>query len=293
MEDAFLKYMCRRVEKKAKPDPQQADGGPVITISRQYGCHGQSIGIKLVEAINRRNQVNNRHCVWQFISKEILYESAKELNMSPAALYELTTNVRDDIFSNLTTFFADNYYTDSTRRCNTIARILYSYAQAGNVVILGRAGESVTKNMKRSQHQARSAHRNPSPPRFRRREHLVRRRPPDVPRRGCQASGLQAIFRRQKPRRRLLRRRPQPRQAHRRRSHGSHHDSGRSARILLKRHPPIADSGNALSPNGCTGVSRFRTPTVGNRKIHKNTALCYICKSFNPDGKNMIAKMCN
>ena len=136
MEDAFLKYMCRRVEKKAKPDPQQADGGPVITISRQYGCHGQSIGIKLVEAINRRNQVNNRHCVWQFISKEILYE--------------LTTNVRDDIFSNLTTFFADNYYTDSTRRCNTIARILYSYAQAGNVVILGRAGESVTKNMKRS-----------------------------------------------------------------------------------------------------------------------------------------------
>lgn len=150
MEDAFLKYMCRRVEKKAKPDPQQADGGPVITISRQYGCHGQSIGIKLVEAINRRNQVNNRHGVWQFISKEILYESAKELNMSPAALYELTTNVRDDIFSNLTTFFADNYYTDSTRRCNTIARILYSYAQAGNVVILGRAGESVTKNMKRS-----------------------------------------------------------------------------------------------------------------------------------------------
>ena len=53
--------------------------GPVITISRQFGCLANDFVEKLQKALHK----HNKHQNWEKINKEILETSAKELNLDP------------------------------------------------------------------------------------------------------------------------------------------------------------------------------------------------------------------
>lgn len=156
MEKLFLDYMKNRSGAKKVPDNkalQKHTPGPLITISRLYGCHGSAIGHQLVDAINQKNAARNRNTdQWRFISKEILENSAQELNMTPDLLDDLSFEQRNDIFSNLATFFSNSYYATNTKIKNTIAKVIYNYAEEGNVVITGRAAEAITKDIQRAIH---------------------------------------------------------------------------------------------------------------------------------------------
>lgn len=142
--------------KKFAPDSAELirhTPGPAITISRQYGCHGTAIGQKLVAAINHKREVMRKHGEqWKFISKEILERAAQELNMTPEMLSDISFAQRNDMFSNMTSLFSNSFYASNTKIKNTIARFIYTFAASGNVVIIGRAAEAITKDIKRSIH---------------------------------------------------------------------------------------------------------------------------------------------
>jgi cytidylate kinase len=152
MDNLFLKYMRERTGRKKGPGPTFDSPGPVITISREYGCPGRRIARKLSETLSSKNKALGNSREWRWISKEIIEESARELKLSPELMQDLSEYKERGFFENLALFFSDEYYPSDVKIKNTIAKFIYTAASEGNVVIIGRAGEAITKNFTNSLH---------------------------------------------------------------------------------------------------------------------------------------------
>nr|WP_321408306.1 cytidylate kinase-like family protein [uncultured Carboxylicivirga sp.] len=152
MDNLFLKYMQERSGQRKAPETKHGLAGPVITISREYGCHGQKIGQLLAEKITKELSAAGINKEWRMISKEILERSANELKLTPALLQDLSDYRQKNFFENLALFFSSSYYPGDAKIKNTIAKFLHDEAEEGNVVIVGRAAEAITKNIKQSFH---------------------------------------------------------------------------------------------------------------------------------------------
>ncbi|MCG8580694.1 MAG: cytidylate kinase-like family protein [Bacteroidales bacterium] len=152
MDNLFLKYMTNREGKQEKPRTSSKQPGPVITISREYGCHGKRIAEKLAEILTAKSEASGENKTWRWISKEILDESAKELNLSSALVKELSDYKHRSFFKDLALFFSEDFYPGDATIKNTIAKYIHDEAEQGYVIVVGRAGEAITKNIDRSFH---------------------------------------------------------------------------------------------------------------------------------------------
>lgn len=152
MENLFLKYMRERTGRKKGAEQSFESPGPVITISREYGCSGRRIARKLSDTLTAKNKTLGNSREWRWISKEIIEESARELKLSPSLMQDLSEYKERGFFENLALFFSDEYYPSDVKIKNTIAKFIYNAAVEGNVVIVGRAGEAITKNFTNSLH---------------------------------------------------------------------------------------------------------------------------------------------
>lgn len=153
MDNLFLKYMRERTGRRKSPKGPTFDSpGPVITISREYGCPGRRIAKKLAQTLTEKNKAHGNQREWRWISKEIIEESARELKLSPALMKELSEYKERTFFENLALFFSDEYYPSDVKIKNTIAKFIYNASVEGNVIIVGRAAEAITKNFVNSLH---------------------------------------------------------------------------------------------------------------------------------------------
>ncbi|WP_430811309.1 MULTISPECIES: AAA family ATPase [unclassified Carboxylicivirga] len=152
MDNLFLKYMGSREGKQERPQRISLNPGPVITISREYGCHGKRIAEKLTQVLSMKSEASGENKQWRWISKEILEESAKELKLSTSLVKDLSEYRQSSFFKDLALFFSEDFYPGDATIKNTIARYIHNEAEQGYVIIVGRAGEAITKNIKRSFH---------------------------------------------------------------------------------------------------------------------------------------------
>ncbi len=152
MNNLFFKYMKERRGQRKAVDSSNLSLGPVMTISREYGCPGLHIATKLAKILTEKNLESGINKEWRVVSKEIIEESARELKLSPSLMNDLSDSKHNSFFENLALFFSDNYYPGNTKVKNTIAKFIYETAIEGNVIIVGRAGEAITKNIKKSFH---------------------------------------------------------------------------------------------------------------------------------------------
>lgn len=152
MDNLFLKYMKERSGQKKQVNQTDALPGPVITISREYGCHGKRIAERLAALLNMKLSKLGIDKQWRWISKEILERSAKELKLTPALLKDLSDYKQKSFFENLALFFSEEYYPGDAKIKNTIAKFIHEEAVEGCVIIVGRAGEAITKDIKQSFH---------------------------------------------------------------------------------------------------------------------------------------------
>lgn len=153
MDNLFLKYMRERTgRKKTAQGPSFESPGPVITISRDYGCPGRRIARQLAETLTAKNQAQGNSRDWRWISKEIIEESARQLKLSPGMMEDLSEYRERGFFENLALFFSDEYYPGDVKIKNTIAKFIYNASNEGNVVIVGRVAEAITKNFVNSLH---------------------------------------------------------------------------------------------------------------------------------------------
>lgn len=126
--------------------------GPVVTLSREMGCSGTQIAQVLVDELNSRFNFKNGE-PWKWVGKEeIQAAAAHALNLPPEeisyALEAKKKTMMDDILQS----FSRKYYKSDRTIRKTIKDVIRSIACNGRVVILGRGGVAITRDIPRSLH---------------------------------------------------------------------------------------------------------------------------------------------
>jgi cytidylate kinase len=148
MRGDLISYLKQRYEETK----QTVQGeGPVITISREYGCSAKIVAQKLSEKLSEKKDSSGRKHNWKWYSKEILEESAKELQMNPSEIqyvfnYEKRTTL-EEFFNS----FSHYYHRDQKIR-NTIGKVIHDIASQGHAIIVGRGGIAIAHDISRSLH---------------------------------------------------------------------------------------------------------------------------------------------
>ena len=83
---------------------------------------------------------------------EILEESARELKMNKYTIRESVHAEKKGVMDDLIISLANKFYPSDAKVKKTLADIIRGFAQEGNVIIVGRAGVSLTKLIKNSLH---------------------------------------------------------------------------------------------------------------------------------------------
>jgi cytidylate kinase len=145
----LLKYMSDRIQEEGN---RFREAGPVITISREYGCPSKMIASRLAEELTRKVFVKGKDIKWKYITKEIMAESARALEVDPDKIkyvfqYE-QKSMLDDILSAQFT----KYYISERKIRNTVAKVIRNMAYEGNVIIVGRGGVAIAHDIPKSLH---------------------------------------------------------------------------------------------------------------------------------------------
>jgi cytidylate kinase len=148
MQGDLLSYLKKRYE---ETQGKKSGPGPVITITREYGCPAKPISQKLSEILSEKKNVAGCKNTWKWYSKEILEESAKQLQMDPSKIkyvfdYE-KKGYLEDFFSSFSSF----YQSDKKIRL-TIGKVIREIAVQGHAIIVGRGGVAITRDIENSLH---------------------------------------------------------------------------------------------------------------------------------------------
>jgi cytidylate kinase len=150
MTNDFIKYMSKRVP--LVENLQKANPGPVITISREFGCPSKLIGEILSEKINKKLRDKRIKKTWRLVSKEILHETAKELHIEPSKIEYVFKYEKKSFLDEIISSQSNKYYKSDKKIRNTIGEVIRSIAYNGNSIIIGRGGVAITKDIPQSIH---------------------------------------------------------------------------------------------------------------------------------------------
>jgi cytidylate kinase len=115
--------------------------GPVVTISREFGCPSKVVAQMLTELLNSRKATGSRHS-WQFINKEIVEQAARELELNTNEVHFMLNSGNRGLLSDVLASFT-NAYVSTPRLKKTITRIILDMEQKGHVVVVGRGAVGV------------------------------------------------------------------------------------------------------------------------------------------------------
>ncbi len=130
---------------------QSSDPGPVVTIARETGCPGKNVSRKLTDLLNQRLISLGKKELWKWVGKEVFVQAANELQLDPVdikAIFEENRTVIDEILSSQ----SQRYYKNDRTVIKTIGEVVRSMANDGHVIILGRGGTPLSRDIKRSLH---------------------------------------------------------------------------------------------------------------------------------------------
>jgi cytidylate kinase len=143
-------YMKTRMDRKSIKEVHK-DYGPVVTISRAYGCPGKIVAQDLAFNLNKR-LIGTHAKHWKWISKEILDESARELKLNKYSVREAVHANKKGVMDDLIISLANKFYPSDAKVKQTLADVIKGFAKEGNVIIVGRAGVSLTRSIHKSLH---------------------------------------------------------------------------------------------------------------------------------------------
>jgi cytidylate kinase len=148
MQGDLLSYIKKRYEETQK---KKAWPGPVITISREYGCPAKVVAQKLSEVLSERKNAAGEKNSWKWFSKEILDESAKQLQMDPSKIKYVFDYEKRGMLEEFFSSFSLYYQSDRKIR-RTIGKVIRDIAEVGHAIIVGRGGIAITRDMPNSLH---------------------------------------------------------------------------------------------------------------------------------------------
>ena len=143
------KYLKERYEESVS---RESFPGPVVTISREAGCPAKKLAQKLTLKLNSSGQKYVKDIEWRWISKEIMEESAKELGVDLAEIQYVFDYKQYGVLEDLLLSHSKKFYKTDRKVRNTIAKVIHSFANEGNAVIVGRGGVALTRDIPKSIH---------------------------------------------------------------------------------------------------------------------------------------------
>jgi cytidylate kinase len=159
MENRLFEYMNRRVGGDFIPSNIIKEAGPVITISRQTGCGARGIAWEICEELNKPSvktdgtgAKTDRTGKWKYISREILQESAEQLNLDPAALKNVIDDKNRGMMDQIVGALSTHSHKSDQKIMKTVQDVIRQFGNNGNVVIIGRGGASICQDIKQSLH---------------------------------------------------------------------------------------------------------------------------------------------
>lgn len=148
MRGDLVSYLRQRY---AEQEAQQQGEGPVITISREYGCAAKLVAQKLSEKLSQKKDKWGKTHNWKWYSKEILEESARQLQLDPSEIAYVFNYEKRSTLEEFFNSFTHYYHSDKKIR-NTIGKVIRDIAVQGHAIIVGRGGIAITRDIARSLH---------------------------------------------------------------------------------------------------------------------------------------------
>jgi cytidylate kinase len=146
----LLKYMSSRLQEECGNIGQP---GPVITISRLYGCPAKKIAQNLTDLLTEKMVVRGyKKIQWKMITKEIMSESARELEVDPNRIKYVFDYQQKGLIDDILSSHLNKYYKSDRKIRNTVGRVIRNIACEGYAVIVGRGGVAITRDIPRSLH---------------------------------------------------------------------------------------------------------------------------------------------
>lgn len=123
------------------------DKKPFLTISREYGAEGWTLGEKIEQMLNKEHSYDPP---WLSYNKGIIEKLEKNENLSQKLVDSLERPAQDAI-----TDFFNSYFAEKPPRIaifKKTARIIKTLASQGHVILVGRGGCFITNTMPKGFH---------------------------------------------------------------------------------------------------------------------------------------------
>lgn len=149
MGNSLMNYLNQRMkEGNASDKGKGVTAGPVITISREVGCNGIKLANKLAAELNKQRTISE----WKVLSKEIFYESAKELDLEPEKIRQNFKKTDRYTFEQILKAFGDKRFKSEAKIAKTVKEVVYSLAIDGFNIIVGRASHIIAYDIPNALH---------------------------------------------------------------------------------------------------------------------------------------------
>jgi len=110
------------------------------------GCGAVNIAHLLASELDKQSQVKK----WKVLSKEILQQSALELNMDPYKLRKYLNEGERNLFDDILSAFNEKRHKSDRMINQTLIDLISSFTSEGYCIIVGRAGHIITRNIEKS-----------------------------------------------------------------------------------------------------------------------------------------------
>ncbi len=120
---------------------------PFLTISREYGCLGYSVGEALADIFNKEQRHDP---MWAVYERGIIDHLMKDMNIS----YELAETLTDKARNAMDYFFKTSFrkYPPEAMVYRKLVETIRILAANGHAIIIGRVGNVITRDLPRGYH---------------------------------------------------------------------------------------------------------------------------------------------
>ncbi len=152
MTAAIDRYMNAQViywkkQKEHLDEPASVSRLPFVTISREYGCGGYEVAAKLSEIMNNELKPEPQ---WMAYNKALLEKLMVDTGLSESLIETLTGKARNKLTNLIQTTFSS--FPPQVAVHKKLVEIIAMLALNGNIVIVGRGGNMITKEYQNGFH---------------------------------------------------------------------------------------------------------------------------------------------
>ena len=144
----FLKHY---VEEPGRERNSGSYPGPVVLISRECGCSAKRIATKLSKILSGYSyqSATKTDIEWKWVSKEIIEEAAKELELTPEKIKNVfQAEAKSSLHELSTAFSTDKVYdAEDQEIIDTVKDVIYRIAEEGHSIIVGRAAAIIAREI--------------------------------------------------------------------------------------------------------------------------------------------------